>query len=154
MNAKRTRTEGDGIEAAIAHHDAEIVNLSARMSGVENSVITLGNETRAGFSQVGIQFADLKSTLQHLNSAPKVDVHRIISSVVAIAVLFSMIIGGIIYINNSQTAALVAEQKAFNSNVARTLEKSEDKLQNHETRLTKTEVELGRWSTTTREARK
>lgn len=105
----------------LAHHDAEIVNLSARMTGVENSVKTLGDQVSVGFSA-------LTSKLDRLDSAPKIDMHKTIGSVVALAVLFSMVVGGIIYITNSQSAAVIAEQKSFNGSIGRLVEKHEAEI--------------------------
>ncbi len=52
-----------------------------------------------------------------------------VDPVVAIAVLFSMIVGGIIWVTTSQFAGVVAEQKAFNSTVAKSLDRHEAQIE-------------------------
>jgi len=52
-----------------------------------------------------------------------------VPTITTIAVLFSMIVGGIIYITQSQTAAVVAEQRSFNQTVVKTLERQTDKIE-------------------------
>lgn len=82
-------------------------------------------------------FVALGSKLDRFDGRPTFDFHKTTTTIVAIAVLFSMICGGIIYITNSQNAALLAEQKSFNSTVAKTLDR-------HDTQIDK----LSAWSTT------
>lgn len=47
-----TETDLRALASTIIHHDAEIVNLSARMTGVEASVQTLSKDQTVGFSKV------------------------------------------------------------------------------------------------------
>ena len=124
------------ITAQLAHHDAAIGALSGRMSGVENGLKTLQGEVHHGFANVthnvnqqlgGMNqtMAALGSKIDKLDAQPKFDFHKIVGTVVSLAVLFGMVCGGIIYITQSQTAAVVAEQKSFNQTVVKTLERHE-----------------------------
>lgn len=128
-NLDTNANNSNGLSAVLAHHDAEIVNLSARMTGVEQSVNTLSDQQRNGFATMAAQFADLKSSLLRIDSAPKLDVHKIISSVVAIAILFSMIVGGIIWVTQSQFSGVVARQEAWNAAIMKTVERHDGVLQ-------------------------
>lgn len=127
------------ITAQLAHHDAAIGALSGRMSGVESGLKTLQGEVHHGFANVthnvnqqigGLAqtITGLNSKLDRLDAAPKFDFHKIVGTVVSLAVLFGMVCGGIIYITQSQTAAVVAEQKIFNQTVAKGLERHEQQI--------------------------
>jgi hypothetical protein len=123
----------------LARHDTAITGLSGRMTGVENGLKTLQGEVHHGFasvtSNVNQQIGAVNHTMNALNSkldkmdaAPKFDFHRVVGTVVSLAALFAMICGGIIYITTSQTSAVVAEQKAFNVHVGKTLERHDERL--------------------------
>lgn len=121
MSARNLR-HGNDLRSVLAHHDAEIVNMSKRMSNVEDVVKGLSSQQQSGFAM-------LNSKLDRIDGAPKLDLHRVISSVVALAVLFSMTVGGIIWVTNavtgSQYSGLMGEQKAYNAAVVKALEKHE-----------------------------
>lgn len=93
--------------ATLAHHDAAIQNLGGRMSGVETGLRTLQGEVHAGFK-------DLGSKLDRLDSAPKFDFHRTVQTVLALALLFSIVVGGIIWVTITQTEAKFATQELTN----------------------------------------
>jgi len=127
------------ITQTLAHHDAAIATLGGRMTGVETGLKTLQGEVHHGFANVTQNVNQQLSSVSHtvntlgskidkLDAQPKFDFHKIVGTVVSIAVLFTMICGGIIYITNSQNAAIVAEQKAFNGIVAKSLERHENKI--------------------------
>lgn len=120
------------VTSTLAHHEAAITNLGGRMSGVENGLRTLQGEVHAGFAGIAnsmnTQISALGSKLDKLDAQPKFDFHKMVGTIVSLAGLFALICGGIIYITNSQNAALVAEQKAFNSNVGRIVEKHEGEI--------------------------
>lgn len=124
------------ITAQLAHHDAAIGALGGRMTGVEQGLKTLQGEVHAGFSNVthnvNQHIGNLASKIDRLDARPTFDFHKVVGTVVSLAVLFGMICGGIIYINNAQNAALVAEQKVFNSTVAKALEKHDDRIDRNE----------------------
>lgn len=131
------------ITSQLAHHDAAIGALGGRMTGVETGLRTLQGEVHTGFAAVthnvnqqlgGVNqtMAALGSKIDKLDAQPKFDFHKVVGTVVSLAVLFTMICGGIIYITNSQNAAVVAEQRSFNQTVAKTLERQGDKIDRHE----------------------
>ena len=107
------------ITAQLAHHDAAITALGGRMTGVETGLRTLQGEVHHGFANVtqnvNQQIGQIASKLDKLDAAPKFDIHKNVGTVLAIAILFSMTCGGIIYITRSQSEAVLAEQKALNS---------------------------------------
>lgn len=124
----------------LARHDTAISGLSGRMTGVEQGLKTLQGEVHTGFAavtqnvnhQMGTvqhTMAALASKLDRIDAAPKFDFHRVVGTVVSLGALFAMICGGIIYIATAQTAAVVAEQKSFNGQVAKTLERHDDKIE-------------------------
>lgn len=121
------------VASTFAHHEAAISNLGGRMTGVETGLRTLQGEVHTGFAGISTnmnaQIGGLASKLDKLDSQPKFDFHKTVSTIVAIAVLFSMICGGIIYITNGQNAALIAEQKAFNSNIGKLVEKHDAEIE-------------------------
>ncbi|MBS0243046.1 MAG: hypothetical protein JSS20_12780 [Proteobacteria bacterium] len=101
--------------ATLAQHDAAITALGGRMSGVETGLRTLQGEVHSGFTS-------LASKLDRLDAAPKFDFHKTVSTVTTIAVLFSMIVGGIIWITTSQFSGVVAKQEAVNERDQRRLD--------------------------------
>lgn len=132
----------DDLVHTLAQHDAAINTLGGRMSGVETGLRTLQGEVHSGFNVLG-------SKLDKLDAAPKFDFHKTVGTVVALAVLFSMICGGIIWITTGQFGAMIAEQKSFNGIV-------KDRLDRHDTALDKITEAIGAWrtNTTVREPRK
>lgn len=128
----------------IAHHDAAITNLSGRMHGVETGLRTLQGEVHSGFANLSNGLSTITSKL---DSQPKIDVHKTISSVVTIAVLFSMIVGGIIWVTTAQFSPMIAKQEAFNASISRILDKHDTRIVVNGERLTKVEETVGRWST-------
>lgn len=137
----RPREPGDLMQT-LAHHDAAINSLGGRMSGVETGLRTLQGEVHHGFAAitqtVNTQLGAVSSKLDKLDAAPKFDVHRTVGTVVALAVLFSMICGGIIWITTNQFSGVIAEQRSFNGLVGQRLDK-------HEIQIEK----LNGWTTTT-----
>lgn len=128
------------ITAQLAHHDAAITALGGRMTGVETNLRTLQGEVHHGFAGIqqnmSSQIGNLASKLDKLDAAPKFDFSKTVSTVVGVAILFSMTCGGIIYIVRSQSEAVLAEQKAinseqrsFNGTVSKILDKHEGSLE-------------------------
>tara|TARA_R110000868_G_scaffold18999_1_gene82334 strand:- start:541 stop:975 length:435 start_codon:yes stop_codon:yes gene_type:complete len=124
----------------LAQHDSAITTLGGRMSGVEGGLNSLQKEMHTGFTSVAASVAALGSQMDRADARPQVDYHKTISSIVAIAVLFSMIVAGIIWITTSQFGSVIAEQKGFNAAVKSRLDKVEDVLGSWKTRV----VETGR----------
>lgn len=112
----------DGLVATLAHHDAAIVNLSSRMTGVESSVKSLSDDVHMGFSS-------LSSKFDKLDSRPHFDFHTSVRTILSLAVLFSMMVAGIIWVTTGQFGGVVAEQKSFNETMKARVEKHEDTLE-------------------------
>lgn len=109
-------SSGADLRETLAHHDAAIQSLGGRMSSLETGMRTLQGEVHSGFTALG-------SKLDRLDAAPRFDFHQTVSTVTTIAVLFSMIVGGIIYITSSQFATTVARVEAHESALANLNEK-------------------------------
>lgn len=103
-----TASGSNGLMQTLAHHDAQITTLGGRMSGVETGLRTLQGEVHAGF-------AGLVSKLDRLDARPTFDFHKYVGTVLALAVLFSMVVGGIIWVTRTQFDGVIAEQKAISS---------------------------------------
>lgn len=117
------------IVTQLAHHDAAISNLGGRVGGLEAKVQGLQNEVHSGF-------ATLNSKLDKLDARPAFDFHQTVSTVTTIAVLFSMVVGGIIWITTGQFAGALADQKGINSSVA-------EKLRQHDDAIAKMQERVG-----------
>jgi hypothetical protein len=106
----------------LAHHDAAISTLGGRMTGVESSVRTLQGEVHSGFAGLG-------GKLDKLDARPRLDFPELVRTVLSLIVIFSMIVGGIIWVTTAQFAGVVAEQKSLNANIAARIEKHETVLE-------------------------
>jgi hypothetical protein len=106
----------------LAHHDAAISTLGGRMTGVETSVRTLQGEVHAGFAGLG-------GKLDKLDARPSLNFPELVRTVLSLIVIFSMIVGGIIWVTTAQFAGVVAEQKSLNANLAARMEKHETVLE-------------------------
>lgn len=119
--------------ATLAHHDAQISALGGRMTGVENQMRTLQGEVHTGFaavqSSMNSQIGSLASKLDKLDATPKIDFHKTVATITTIAVLFSMIVGGIIYITTGQFAGAWSRQDAFNTHMTSRVENLESQTQ-------------------------
>lgn len=90
------------LRATLAHHDARLDNLSSRMTGVESGLKSLGTDMVAGFQTLG-------SKLDRVDARPHFEVHKTVSTVLSLAVLFSMVVGGILWVGSSQLAPIAAK---------------------------------------------
>lgn len=108
----------NGLMQTLAHHDAEIRTLGGRMGGVETGLRTLQGEVHTGFSL-------LSQKLDRVDARPTLDLHKAVGTVLALAVLFSMVVGGIIWVTQNQFSGIVAEQKALNSSLSQRTDKNE-----------------------------
>lgn len=122
----------------LAHHDAAIGGLSSRIGHVEKTLVDHGTVLHR-----------IETAVTKQDAKPQFDFHKTVGTVVALAVLFSMICGGIIWITTGQFGAMIAEQKSFNGIV-------KDRLDRHDTALDKITEAIGAWrtNTTVREPRK
>lgn len=105
----------DDLVQTLAHHDAAINTLGGRMTGVERGMATLQTEVHSGFNALNTTLNGFNSKIEQIGSRPQLDIHRMVSTVTTLAVLFSMVVAGIIWITTSQFAGMVAEQKGFNA---------------------------------------
>lgn len=144
----KTPYEGSEWAATLAHHDAAIGNLSHRMTGVETGMRTLQGEVHSGFSALKTELSALNGGLSKLDAQPKINLHQAVSTVLALAVLFSMVVGGIIWVTTSQFAGVIAEQKAFNSAISNRAEKIDARVDKNETSIDKIRETIGHWLTT------
>lgn len=87
----------------LAHHDAAINGLAARLGHVEK---TLGDH--------GSILHRIENAVTTQSARPQFNFHQTVSTVTTIAVLFSMIVGGIIWITTSQFSGFIAKQEAIN----------------------------------------
>lgn len=111
----------DELFKTLATHDAAISTLGGRLSGVETSMHKLQGEVHTGFAALG-------SKLDKLDARPTFNAHEMVRTVLSIAILFGMVVSGIIWITTGQFGGIVAEQKAHNSAV-------DEKLKDHSERL-------------------
>lgn len=121
------------LTATLAHHDRELGSLANRMGHVEK---TLGEH--------GSILHEIRQAVTKHDAQPRVDVHRAVSTVVALAVLFSMVCGGIIWITTSQFSGIVAEQRSLNTELKSRTEK-------HDLMLDKLSERVG-WTASTKRA--
>jgi hypothetical protein len=105
----------DDLVQTLAHHDAAINTLGGRMTGVERGMATLQTEVHSGFNALNATLNGFNSKIEQISSRPQLDIHRTVSTVTTLAVLFSMVVAGIIWITTSQYAGMIAEQKGFNA---------------------------------------
>lgn len=120
--AKLSQNEGDGVPNAgpsfaslaqsIAHHDAAIENLGSRMTGVEGGLRVLQGEVHSGFAGINSVMHKMDSKIDRFDARPQFDFHKTVGTVTTLAVLFSMVCGGIIWISSSHFATTIAEQRA------------------------------------------
>lgn len=106
------------LHQTLAHHDAAIVALGTRVGHVETKLD--GHDKKLDQIIHAVTRAD---------AVPRFNFHQTVTTVVSLAVLFSMVCGGIIYIVRAQSDAVLTEQKAFNSVVSRTLDKHDTAIE-------------------------
>lgn len=112
------------LHQTLAHHDAAIGALTTRVGHVEQKLD--GHDRKLDQIIHAVTKAD---------ATPKFNFHQTVSTIVALAILFSMVCGGIIYIVRAQSEAVLAEQKAinseqkaFNGTVGKILDRHDDNL--------------------------
>ena len=132
MSKMGSVTDHDDLLTTLAHHDAVIGNLSGRMTGVETGLKALDTNVNRGFSE-------LSSKFDKLDARPSFNFHQGVTTVVSLAVLFSMVVGGIIWVTTGQFAGMIAEQRGFNAN-------TKERMDNYERTLAEVARSLG-WVT-------
>lgn len=122
LGGYRMSAQPDDLLKTLATHDAAINTLGGRLSGVETSVHKLQSEVHTGFAALG-------SKLDKLDARPTVNVHEVVRTVLSLAILFGMVVSGIIWITTGQFGGIVAEQKAHNTAVTEKLKEHSERLQ-------------------------
>lgn len=108
----------DNLSATLIKHDAAINGMSSRIGHVEK---TLGDH---GAILITIEKAVTKQD-HRIESRPVFDFHKYVGTVLSLAVLFSMVVAGIIYVAQAQFGVVVAEQKALNATLTEKTAKQE-----------------------------
>lgn len=132
-----TGTDAD-LRAVLLQHDSHINNLNGRIGHVEKTLEGHGNVLQV-----------IKEAVTRQDARPTFNFHQSVSTVLSLALLLSMVVGGIIWVTQSQFAGIVAEQKGVNTAVSKILEKHDERLDAHGARITQVESAIGRWSTLT-----
>lgn len=128
VTAVRRVIPGAGLDyrATLEHHDKELTNLAGRVGSLEVKL-------DAGFASVREAIAQQKQGVVSLKDA--------VSVVLSLAVLFSMVVGGIIWVTTNQFAGMVAEQKSMNM-------ETKSRIERHDVILEKLTERVG-WSAST-----
>lgn len=112
------------VHQTVAYLEAGHDDLGRRLGGLEKGFHVLQGEVHTGFANIQGGFSDLKSKIESVNARPTFNPHEMIRSVLSLAILFGMIVTGIIWITTGQFGGIIAEQRAYNSGVS-------DKLKEH-----------------------
>lgn len=129
MRSHIIKAEPDALMSTLAQHDAAINGLSSRIGHVEK---TLGDHgTILHTIEKAVTRQDGK-----LDGRPIFNFHQAVGTVLALAVLFSMVVGGIIWVTTTQFAGVLAKQEAINSAL-------NDRTSKHETVIEKLADRVG-----------
>ena len=94
------------ITGILAHHDAAIGGLSARMGHVERTL-----EGHGGLLQ------EIRTAVTKSDARPSFNPHQAVATVLGLAVLFSMVVGGIIWVTTAQFSGAMVEHKHLSGRV-------------------------------------
>lgn len=119
----------EDFHAVLAHHDAAIHTLGTQMK-------TLQGEVHLGFSSMTSTLSGLSSKLDRLDARPSIDIHKTVGTIQSLAILFSMVVAGIIYVTSSHTAAQFAKQEMSNAAIEKQLGQHDEALNEIAPRLT------------------
>ncbi len=112
---------GEDWVRTLAHHDAEISNLSGRITGVEAGLKGLQTDVTHGFS-------DISSKIEKINARPSFEMSSILSIVKDAAVLVGAAVAAIIWVTTGQFSGTVARQDETNKLTERRLTNIEEKM--------------------------
>lgn len=107
-NAEPTPRE---LLTTLIQHDSAIKGLSGDMAGLKSEVKALDISVSNGFTNLGQQLGKL-TTANELR--PAFDFHKWVTTILTLAILFSMVVGGIIYVSQAQFSGIIAKQDATN----------------------------------------
>jgi hypothetical protein len=97
-------------DPSVARLEAGYDDLGRRIGGLEKGFSGLQSDMQSGFSEV-------KAAIHAINARPTVNVHEVVRTVLSLAILFGMVVSGIIWITTGQFGGIVAEQRAHNASV-------------------------------------
>lgn len=117
------------VHQTVAYLEAGHDDLGRRLGGLEKGFHILQGEVHTGFSNIQTGFSDIKSKIESLNARPTVNIHEVVRTVLSLAILFGMVVSGIIWITTGQFGGIVAEQKAHNQAVTEKLKEHSERLQ-------------------------
>ena len=107
-------------------------DLARRMDHQEGRIDILSGALSKLQTEVHAGFARAESTsnaiLAKLDSRPTFNFHQSVSTVLQLAVLFSMVVTGIIWVTTGQFGGIVAEQKSLNADLKARLEKHDQTI--------------------------
>jgi len=103
----------------LVQHDAAIKGLSGDMAGLKSEVKALDSSVSRGFANLGQELGKL-TTANALR--PAFDFHKWVATILTLAILFSMVVAGIIYVANAQFSGVMAKQDATNDRLAEKLD--------------------------------
>jgi hypothetical protein len=110
--------ERRNVDQTVAYLEAGYEDFGRRLSGLEKGFSILQGEVHSGFAAITSKIDQLRA---HSDAQPKFDLGKIIQGVRDAAILFSMIVGGIIWITTGQFSGTVEQQKAHNTAVVEKL---------------------------------
>lgn len=102
----------DSMMQMLAHHDAAIGGLSSRIGHVEKTLVDHGTVLHR-----------IENAVTKQDAKPTFDFHRTVGTVTTLAVLFSMVCGGIIWITTSQFASMATKVDRHDAVLERMAEK-------------------------------
>jgi hypothetical protein len=111
-------TERRNVDQTVAYLEAGYEDFGRRLSGLEKGFSILQGEVHSGFAAITSKIDQLRA---HSDAQPKFDLGKIIQGVRDAAILFSMIVGGIIWITTGQFSGTVEQQKALNATIVEKL---------------------------------
>jgi hypothetical protein len=110
--------EPRNVDQTVAYLEAGYEDFGRRLSGLEKGFSILQGEVHSGFAAITSKIDQLRA---HSDAQPKFDLGKIIQGVRDAAILFSMIVGGIIWITTGQFSGTVEQQKALNATIVEKL---------------------------------
>lgn len=115
----------DDISQKVAYHEAAIEDFGRRMTGVESHVKSMQNEMSAGFLKLTTKLDQLRA---HSDAQPKFDLGKIIQGVRDAAILFSMLVAGIVWVVSGSFNGVFVKQDGLNIVVADKLKEQSDAI--------------------------
>lgn len=115
MDPKAMPVLPPGLSETLARHDTAIEHLGSQMR-------TLQGEVHQGFAGISVTLSNLSSKFDKLDAQPKLNLHQAVQTLLAISILFTMVVGGIMYVTSGQFATVLAKQEMTNDHVARNID--------------------------------